>query len=94
MSQARSQKKAAARQADLARRQAAVQNQASAQAATSAATRERIANQVQENQALANEQMNTTVDAQINMPEASKRRTTQKSATYRADYDETGALRI
>ena len=95
ISSANSAKKRANKQADLARRQAAVQNQANAQAMTTANTRDRIAAEVEANQALANEQMTSTVDAQINVPEtAGQRRRTQRAQFRTEGEDETGALRI
>lgn len=95
ISSSRKQQKAAQRQADLARRQAAVQNQANANSAQLANTRERVAAQVEANQALANEQMNTVPDAKINTPETPGQRRRAQRAQFRVEGDdEAGALRI
>lgn len=88
------QKKASARAENLAKRQAAVQNTANANAAMAASTRDRLAAEVEANQQLANDQLTQEVDATINTPETPNARKRQQNAKFRGEADETGALRI
>lgn len=95
VSNARQQKKDAARAAELSRRQAAVTNQANAQAQANASERDQIARQIEADRAAQAEQTDLTPDvalAQQDVNAAKRRRSVQAQFNVGGVAD--GSLRI
>lgn len=94
MSSARSQRKEAARQADLARRQAKAQNEGMTMQAENAAARDRAAaaaaQSEQEAAALTSQQPDVAI-SQEDSPAAKRRQTREQ---FRMDVNAPGSLRI
>ena len=88
------QRKAAKQAANLASRQAAVQNQANAQAQANANERDRIAQQVQEDQAASAEQQEAPEVSLIDPAENPTKRRRTVQAQFNLGGEPDGSLRL